>query len=129
MWLWDHDMHRLGFRRKSDRYWWCERRYGLAEGDHVSVFSWSEQAIPTGRSRPPRFLVELTEFHVTMPRGGENFHFYYHEHGENEWQPGGHTSAVEIRRVGCDPAELRAGADVIAAEVAAALGGVLLPRP
>jgi hypothetical protein len=127
MWLWDCEMHRLGFRRKSDRYWWCQRRYGLADGDHISVFSWSEQTIPTDRSQA-RFLVELTEFHVTLPRGGEHFHFYYHEHGDNEWQPAGHTSSAELRRVGCDPDGLRTTADAIAAELAAALGGVLVPR-
>jgi hypothetical protein len=121
-------MHRLGFRRKSDRYWWCQRRYGLGDGDHVSVFSWSEQTIPAGRSRPPRFLVELTEFHVTLPRGGENLHFYYHEDGDNEWQRGGHTSSAEIRRVSCDPGALRAAADAIAEELVMALGGVLLAR-
>ena len=28
MWLWDGELRRLGFRRKSERYWQCERRFG-----------------------------------------------------------------------------------------------------
>ena len=74
MWLWDVDLQRLGFRRRSERYWQCERRFGLGAADHLSVFSWSEQAIP-GRRGPARYLVELTEFHVTLTRGGEHLHF------------------------------------------------------
>jgi hypothetical protein len=126
MWQWDDDMRRLGFRRKGERFWLCERRFGLGEGDHLSVFSWGEQAIPGAGGG--RFLVELTEFHVTLTRGGENLHFYYHEYRENEWLPAGHTSGGEIRRLGLDPAALRAEADAIAAEFVAALGGVYHPR-
>ena len=53
-------MRRLGLRRKSDRYWQAERRFGLGGADHLSIYSWSEQAIP-GASGPARFLVELTD--------------------------------------------------------------------
>jgi hypothetical protein len=127
MWLWDDDLRRLGFRRKSERYWQCEHRFGLCVTDHVSVFSWSEQVI--GRSAAARFLVELTEFHVTLLRGLENLHFYYHEHHDNEWLPAGHTSCTEIRRLGIDPIVLRTAADAVAEAVVTALGGTYQPRP
>src|SRR5438874_13480322 len=123
MWQWDIDLRQLGFRRRGDGYWQCERRHGLERNDHLSVFSWSEQTLPGGR-----FLVELTEFHVTFYRGGEHLHFYYHELLDNHWQPAGHTSVNEIHRLGLDPEELRALADDIAAEVVFALDGVLLAR-
>lgn len=123
MWLWQPELTRLGFRRRGDRYWQCERAFGLDGRDHLSVWSWSEQALPSGR-----FLVELTEFHVTFYRGGEHLHFYYHELQDNHWQPAGHTSANEIRRLGLDPVEVRHSADAVAAGLVAALAGVLLPR-
>jgi hypothetical protein len=122
MWRWDDDMRRLGFRRRGERYWQCERRYGLSGHDHVSVFSWSEQSLPGA------FAVELTEFHVTFYRGGEHLHFYYHEMADNNWQPAGHTSVNEIARLGLSAAELRAAANAVAQELVAALGGVLLGR-
>src|SRR5262249_23147805 len=112
MWLWDCQLRELGFTRKADRYWLCERCYGLKGHGHLSVFSWSEQTIPGARRR--RFLVEVSEFHVTLARGGENIHFYYHEHLDNTWEPGGHTSCAEIRRLDLDPQVLRAQADAIA---------------
>jgi hypothetical protein len=123
MWLYDLELEPLGFRRKGDRYWQCERRLGLCGNDHVSVYSWSEQRLPGGR-----FLVELTEFHVTFYRGGEHLHFYYHELGDNHWQPAGHTSPNEIARLGLQTGTLRAEADEVAGALAEALGGVLLPR-
>jgi hypothetical protein len=128
MWLWDIDLHALGFRRKSERYWRCERRHGLRADAHLSVFSWSEQAIPGRRRGPSRYLVELTEFHVTFHVRLDRVHFYYHELGNNEWQPYGHTSGRELRRLGCDRRALRAEADGVAGLLVAALGGVLLPR-
>jgi hypothetical protein len=64
MWLWESELRELGFKRKSERYWRCERRFDLPDHAHLSVFSWGEQSIPAGRSGPARFLVELTEFHV-----------------------------------------------------------------
>ena len=123
MWKHESDMRQLGFRRRGDRYWQCERRHGLGGYDHLSVFSWSEQLLPGGA-----FLVELTEFHVTFYRGGEHLHFYYHEMHPNEWLPAGHTSLNEIRRLGLDPFELRETADAVALGLVLALGGVLLPR-
>jgi hypothetical protein len=131
MWQWDSDLQQLGFRRPSERYWRCERRYGLGPADHLSIWSWSEQTIPHPDARrrgSARFLVEITEFHVTFLIGGEHLHFYYHEHADNEWRPAGHTSNNELRRVGADPPELRARADAIAAEFIAALGGTLRSR-
>jgi hypothetical protein len=123
MWLHDVEITSLGFRRKGDRYWQCERRFGLAGWDHVSVFSWSERRLEGGR-----FLVELTEFHVTFYRGGEHLHFYYHELLDEQWQAAGHTSRNEIRRLGLEPEELRGAADTVAVALVEALGGVLLPR-
>lgn len=123
MWLYDLELQRLGFRRKGDRYWQCERRLGLTGHDHLSVFSWAEQRLPAGR-----FLVELTEFHVTFYRGGEHLHFYYHEMADNHWQPSGHTTPLEVQRLGLDVPALRALADCIALALAESLGGVLLPR-
>jgi hypothetical protein len=96
MWQWDDALRQLGFRRRGERYWQCERGFGLRPVEHISIFSWSEQAIP-GRRGPARFLVEVTEFHVTFLLGGEHLHFYYHEHADHEWVPAGHTSANEIR--------------------------------
>jgi len=123
VWIWDEHLQRLGFRRRSDRYWQCQQRYGLSPIDHMSIFSWSEQRI--ARSR---FHVELTEFHVTLARKGEFLHWYYHEHELNAWQPGGHTSVAELERLGLDVTRLRGEADEIAAEFIAALDGVLLTR-
>jgi hypothetical protein len=120
MWLYDAQMHSLGFRRRGERYWQCERRLGLSGGDHVSVFCWSEQRLPTGGR-----LVELTEFHVTFYRAGEQLHFYYHQLDDDRWRHEGNTSHNEIRRLGLEPAELRAEADAIARELALALGGTL----
>ena len=119
MWLYDAQMSELGFRRKGERYWRCDRRHGLSGHDHVSVFCWSEQRAPDGRR-----LVELTEFHVTFYRGGERLHFYYHEHEHNHWRHEGNTSYNEIRRLGLEPGALRAEAHAVAQALAAALGGV-----
>src|SRR4051812_45307564 len=100
MWLWESELRELGFRRKSDRYWQCERCHELPDGAHLSVFSWGEQSIPGRRGGGPvRYLVELTEFHVTFRIGLENIHFYYHERLDNQWHPEGHTSGPEVRRL------------------------------
>src|SRR3954466_15340364 len=120
MWQNDAQMSELGFRRRGERYWRCDRRHGLSGDDHVSVFCWSELR------RSGRFLVELTEFHVTFYRGGERLHFYYHEHDDNHWRHEGNTSHNEIRRLGLEPAALRAEAEEVAGALAAALGGTLL---
>ncbi len=123
MWVWDLDLIQLGFRRRADRCWLCARRFGLRGEDHLSVFSWSEQTIP-GRQRR-RYLVELTEFHVTFHRAAEHIHFYYHEHEDQRWHRGGHTSWAELERLGLDGGTLRAEADAVAEQVITLLGGQL----
>jgi hypothetical protein len=125
MWLWDIELRTLGFRRKSDRYWQCLRRFELPDAAYLSLFSWSEQCIPDGNGR---YLVELSAFHVTFRIGLERIHFYYHERSENAWTAAGHTSSREIRRLGVEPAQLRAQADAVAAAFIAALGGAYHPR-
>jgi hypothetical protein len=70
----------------------------------------------------------VTEFHVTFYRGGEHLHFYYHETSDNHWQPAGHTSHNEIRRLGLEVGALRAQADGVAEALVEALGGALLAR-
>jgi hypothetical protein len=128
MWLWESELHELGFRRKGERYWRCEGRFGLPDEAHLSLFSWGEQTLSGERRRRPRFLVELTEFHVTFRVTWEHIHFYYHERGENDWEPGGHTSAAEMLRLRLEPGRLRAAADAIAAAFIAALAGAYHPR-
>jgi hypothetical protein len=125
MWLWANELAERGFKRQSERYWQCTRRFGLRPGDHISIFAWSEQTVPAA---PSLRLVALTEFHVTFHIKSEHIHFYYHEHGDNEWKPGGHTSGAEIRRLGEKPSLLRREADAVAAAFIEALAGVLLSR-
>jgi hypothetical protein len=72
--------------------------------------------------------VDVAAFHVTFCLGVDRVHFYFHEVADGVWEPGGHTSAAEIRRYLRDPAELRAVADRVAAEFLSALGMELLPR-
>jgi hypothetical protein len=128
VWLWESELRELGFKRKSERYWQCERRFGLDDCSHLSIYSWREQTVRGARSGPVRFLVELTEFHVTFERERDNIHFYFHERLENEWEPGGHTSSVEIRQLGYEPAELREVAEEIAVTFIEAVNGVYHPR-
>jgi hypothetical protein len=127
MWLWASELHAMGFRRRSERYWRCERRFGLPTNAHLSVFSWGEHALPADAGPAP-LLVEVTEFHVTFVLGNQHVHFYYHEGPHSEWAPAGHTSAAELRRLSADRASLRARADNVAAAVVAALGGTFRPR-
>src|SRR4051794_165279 len=120
MWLYEAEMSGLGFRRKNERYWRCDRRHGLSGHDHVSVYCWSEQRLPGGG-----LLAEMTELHVTFYRGGERLHFYFHENETNHWRHEGNTSHNEIRRLGLDPAVLRAEAFAVARALVGAMGGVL----
>ena len=53
MWLWESELRELGFRRRSERYWRCDQRFNLSGIGHLSVFSWSEQTIPAGRTVRP----------------------------------------------------------------------------
>jgi hypothetical protein len=123
MWIWQGVLHELGFRRRSERYWQCERGHGLGATEHLSLFPWSECG-PEGGAR----LIELNTFHVTFVLEGEHLHFYYHEGHDNDWEPGGHTSSREIRRIGHNPRALRRRADAVASALVAALGGEMLPR-
>ena len=124
VWIWSFELQRLGFQKKSRRYWQCKNRYGLEPDDYLSAFLWTEQKGNAGRPS----LYELTEFHVTFQRAGHRLHFYYHETREWQWTAGGYTSARELRRLRCDPCALRDAADKIAEAFIAAAGGVLAPR-
>lgn len=121
MWLWEVELRELGFRQKSARYWLCERRHGLWEGEHLSVYA-------DARTDGERRLFEVHAFHVTFGIGIENVHFYYHESADNEWAPGGHTSRAEVERLGASLAALRARADAVAASLAAALAPLVVSR-
>jgi hypothetical protein len=127
VWLWASELHEVGFRRKSDRYWQCAQRYGLPAEAHLSVFAWGEHGV-AAEAGAARQLVEVSTFHITFEIGRENIHFYYHERSDNEWAPAGHTSAAEIARLDCVARDLRHAADEIAAALVAALGGTLHPR-
>jgi hypothetical protein len=118
MWLWEVQLHELGFKRKSERYWQCERRYGLPANAHLSLFSWSEQTLPG-----TRYLVELTEFHVTFTIGLDNIHFYYHDFAESVWTPGGYTSRARMERLLVSPRRLRRQAEALARAFIAGLNG------
>src|SRR6266699_1892596 len=124
MLLLEFELRAMGFRRRAERYGQWERRFGLPAGGHLSVFPWGEQSLAGGR-----LLVELDTFHVTFAVGGEHVHFYFHERAGSEWDPGGHTSAAEVLRLGGDVRELRARADAVAALLVAVLPGTLRPRP
>ena len=127
MWLWNSELRQLGFRRLSERYWQCERRYGLPANAYLSLFSHArERQFTAGAGERER--VDACAFHVTFCLGVDRVHFYFHECDEGVWEPGGHTSAAEIRRYRQEPVELREVADRIAAEVVSALGMKLTPR-
>jgi hypothetical protein len=127
MWLWDVQLSELGFRRRSSRYWQCERRFGLPGHAYLSLFTWAETRHPDGSRRSKRF-VEICAFHVTFLIGFDHVHFYFHERDENVWEPGGHTSSPEIVRLNHDPGRLRTCADEITADFIRAMNGALLAR-
>jgi hypothetical protein len=128
MWLGNGELHRVGFRRRSERYWQCEGRFGLPEHAYISIFlNTKHDALRRGR-RADRGLVEVSAFHVTFRLEVDRVHFYYHELTEQTWEPGGHTAWVEIERHGVEPEELRQQADAIASAVVRALRGAFLPR-
>src|SRR5437870_784608 len=98
MWLWECELRQLGFRRRSDGYWRCERRYGLPAEAYLSLFAGGEHDLFPEDVRARRRIVEVSAFHVTILLGVDRIHFYYHEVSETAWEPGGHTSSVEIAR-------------------------------
>ncbi|MEK6239063.1 MAG: hypothetical protein N2C14_30475, partial [Planctomycetales bacterium] len=128
VWLHEHELRMLGFRRKSDRYWRCDARHGLQGDDHLSLHLWEREQVVVGRRRRGAFRFEMAEFHVTLAVPHHNLHFYFHEVKPNEWEPGGHTSSAEIELTSLNPAALREDADRIADKFIQALGGVRLPR-
>ena len=75
-----------------------------------------------------RERLDVAAFHVTFCLGVDRVHFYFHEVADSMWEPGGHTSALEIRRYRREPSELRAVADRVAGAFLLALGMQLLPR-
>jgi hypothetical protein len=92
------------------------------------MFVTARDNAPGRRRRGGPTPLEISAFHVTFLLNADNIHFYYHEAGDGVWAPGGYTSVAEIERHGVDPGALRDIADAAAAEVAAALGGVLRKR-
>jgi hypothetical protein len=127
MWLWDWELHQVGFRCRSEGYWQCEVGHGLPDDCYLSLFVHHSGRARNGRG-PGRRPLEVSAFHVTFLLGVDRIHFYYHEVAENAWEPGGHTSSGEILRHGVEPHALRDEADVIAARLVAALGGAWRPR-
>jgi hypothetical protein len=127
MWLWVGELHRLGFRRRSERYWQCERGYGLPAEAYVSIFAHALVRGGSGRATAP-VRADVGAFHVTFCLGVDRIHFYYHEADADAWEPGGHTSGPEIRRYGVEPSELRERADAVAKALAEALGHLFRAR-
>lgn len=125
MWIWDYQLREMGFRQKNDLYWQCDRGFGLAEGDHLSLFLWTEQAHASPAA--PKSAFELTEFHVTFFLERNHVHFYYHEVRDGHWEPGGHTSSLQLRALGYEPGNLLAEADAIAQEFVRTLDGAWIP--
>lgn len=123
MWKWTIELHELGFRHRSRRYWQCTGRFTLPENAHISLFVDSELMVLGGLE-----AVEFAAFHVTFEIGRENIHYYYHESSDGEWEPGGYTSANEVRRLGEEPRALRDHADRIAAALVEAWTAALRQR-
>jgi hypothetical protein len=105
MWLWECELRQLGLRRLSERYWQCERRYGLPGAAYLSLFSHAQERQAT-KSAAGREQVDIAAFHVTYCLGVDRVHFYFHEVTDGVWEPGGHTSGAEIRRYLREPTEL-----------------------
>lgn len=128
------ELQRLGFRRRSRRYWQCERGYELPVGAYLSIYTDGRDG-HLDRERRCRHAglggnrtTQISAFHVTFLLDADNVHFYYHDYGDQTWEPGGHTSRAEIEQHGVDALNLRERADAIAARFAVALHSVLLPR-
>lgn len=128
MWIINAELQRLGFRRRSRRYWQCERRYGLPNDAYLSIYAEGKDSHLDRDSGKSARILEVSAFHVTFLLDVDNVHFYYHEYGDGVWEAGGHTSSAEIARHDVDPRALRRLADAVAAELALALEVNLLPR-
>src|SRR5690242_19961606 len=68
MWKWDCELRQWGLRRQSQRYWKCERRFGLPPNAHLSVVCDARDGERT----------HVGAFHVTFHIGLDHLHFYYH---------------------------------------------------
>ena len=128
MWLWAGQLQSLGFRRLGEFYWQCENGYGLEASAYLSLFAHTLAGRPRRRVRSVQQWLEVAAFHVTFCRHVERLHFYYHELADGIWDPGGHTTAGEIRRHGIEPGPLRQSADRSATALLTALNAVLRPR-
>jgi hypothetical protein len=127
MWLWACELRQRGLRCLSASYWQCERRYGLPSEAYLSVFAHAGEKQHRGGTAG-RERLDVAAFHVTFCLGVDRVHFYFHEVADGMWEPGGHTSTLEIRRYRREPAELRSLADRIAGAFLSSLGMQLLPR-
>ena len=127
MWLWACELHQLGLRRLSASYWQCERRYGLPDGAYLSKFVHADEKQHTagaaGRER-----LDVAAFQVTFCLNVDRVYFHFLEVAEGGWEPGGHTSALEINRYRREPCELCAVTDRVAGAFLSALGMQLLSR-
>jgi hypothetical protein len=80
------------------------------------------------RERDHRLRIDFASFHVTFRVGVDHVHFYYHELDDQTWESGGHTSLLELDRLGLRRDQLREQADQIARELLSSFGVELLPR-
>lgn len=122
--LWTNDLRLLGFRQKADRYWRCDKGYGLGSSAHISLFLWTTHL----QLAHDLACYEIAEFHITFEVPRHNLHFYYHEVRSNEWTAAGHTSTLEIASLGLSADQLRQDADEIAQLLVGAFGGTMHDR-
>ncbi len=128
MWLRHWQLREAGFNERSGGYWQCEQGFGLPQHAWVSIFAGNWATSSRRRRSSRQELIEVSAFHVTFQVAVDHIHFYYHETMSGAWEPGGHTSYMEICRHGLVPLDLRSQADMIADQVAAALHGRRWPR-
>ena len=122
MWIRENELYQLGFRQRSEGYWKCERKFGQGDASYLSIFAYAVEWQAGQRG------LEVSAFHVTFPVGQDNLHFYYHERGDQLWEPGGHTSGREIQRYKLSLRRLRDRADEVAQRLIQAWAGKYLER-